>query len=110
MKKNYKKGDQKNKYSMPHEKLDYPASLFLPPTTDDVTAVVLVTVAYVQQQVGAVGVGPVSQLADRNLTHRPPAVPVEVQLSHPADDAVRGQRLVTFVFQFSLFPFLAPNW
>lgn len=70
----------------------------MPPTADDVAAVVLVTVPYVQQQVGAVGVGPVSGLgaAHRLILHLL-IVPVEVQLSHTTNNTVSGKRLVAAI-------------
>lgn len=63
-------------------------------TADDVAAVVLVPVPYVQQQVGAVQVGPVSWLeADHRLISHLLAVPVKVQLPHTTNDA-RGNKKV----------------
>lgn len=63
--------------------------MFSPLTADDVAAVKLLAVPYVQQQVGAVGVGPVSQLCagHRHIRHLL-IVPVEVQLPHTADNTV----------------------
>lgn len=60
------------------------------PTGDDVAAVVLLAVPYVQQQVGTVRVGTVSRLGagDRHIRD-PVIVPVEVQLPDAADDTVR---------------------
>lgn len=82
-----------------------PSFFFFPPTADNVTAVVLVSVPYVQQQVGAVGVGPVSQLGAGHLVLPPLTVPVEVQLPHTADNAERGQRLEACVICLSEFDY-----
>lgn len=57
-------------------------------------SVVLVTVPYVQQQVGAVGVWPVSWLgAGHRLSFHLLIVPVEVQLSNATNNTVSGKRL-----------------
>ena len=61
--------------------------IVLLPTADDMTAVVLILVTHVQQQVGAVGVGLVRVFVHLLTLH------VEAQLSYTTDNAVRGQRL-----------------
>lgn len=69
--------------------------MFLAPTANDVTAVVLVSVPYVQQQVGAVGVRPVSRLrAEHWLILHPLTGSVEVQLSNTTYNTVSGKTYV----------------
>lgn len=58
-----------------------------PHTTDNVAAVILVPVTYIQQQVGAVRVGPVSShRADHRLIFYRLIIPIKVQLSYTIND------------------------
>lgn len=69
--------------------------MFLAPTANDVTAVILVSVPYVQQQVGAVGVRPVSRLrAEHCLILHPLTGSVEVQLSNTTNNTLSGKTYV----------------
>lgn len=62
------------------------------PTANDVAAVILVTISHIQQQVGAIGVGPVSWLwAGHQLTCHLLIVPVYIQLSHTTNDTERSK-------------------
>lgn len=62
-------------------------------TADDVAAVVLLPVSYVQQQVGAVRVGPVSGLrANRRLIFHLLTDFIEMQLSYTIDNTGSNQR------------------
>lgn len=73
-----------------YKEFNDPASCL--PTANDVAAVILVTISHIQQQVGAIGVGPVSWLwAGHQLTCHLLIVPVYIQLSHTTNDTERSK-------------------
>lgn len=74
-------------------------------TADDVAVVVLVPVSYVQQQVGAVGVGPVSGLrANHSLIFHLLIDFIEMQLSYTIDNTGSNQKSDAEIPVYTLYP------